>query len=409
MWDENAPLGAGFTSIDVLSWSIHSGIDLRITDIQDKVAPLGEFEDKVVYLQAQDIVDIEVNAYHMGFDIPANNLPFSTSYVIQLIGNNNSTVFTNSFNSDGSSTNRIVFDSAYYGTQIKVVVDLNYLPGHNRTGDLADVVIDDSIPTITVSSGYLVITESDGLDGIPIEVTMQDDHGLSSEPIVLHWNFIRQGRLIEGTYGSISIPVQFQSVRSNLYSAVVNMNTSSDLQKGDGIIVWFDGKDASGQMIEGYGTSDVDPIYMLIQWVAYEPILGEIIVTPYRPYVGDIITIDVVISNVGLVDGDSQIVLLDGDGQTLGQFNLTITGNTQTAHTFEIEAWTDGDLGLMVRIDNQPAVPIPISDVKTNVDESANSQSTMLGLAFLSVCIPALLLILANVRRNQPLPFDEEE
>ena len=238
---------------------------------------------------------------------------------------------------------------------------------------------------------------------------MQDDHGLSSEPIVMHWNFIRQGRLIEGTYGSISIPVQFQSVRSNLYSAVVNMNTSSDLQKGDGIIVWFDGKDASGQMIEGYGTSDVDPIYMLIQWVAYEPILGEIIVTPYRPYVGDIITIDVVISNVGLVDGDSQIVLLDGDGQTLGQFNLTITGNTQTAHTFEIEAWTDGDLGLMVRIDNQPAVPIPISDVKTNVDESANSQSTMLGLAFLSVFIAGLLLILANVRRNQPLPFDEEE
>ena len=225
----------------------------------------------------------------------------------------------------------------------------------------------------------------------------------------MHWNFIRQGRLIEGTYGSISIPVQFQSVRSNLYSAVVNMNTSSDLQKGDGVIVWFDGKDASGQMIEGYGTSDVDPISMLIQWVAYEPILGEIIVTPYRPYVGDIITIDVVISNVGLVDGDSQIVLLDGDGQTLDQFNLTITGNTQTAHTFEIEAWTDGDLGLMVRIDNQPAVPIPISDVKINVDESANSQSTMLGLAFLSVFIAGLLLILANVRRNQPLPFDEEE
>ena len=308
IWDENAPLGAGFTSIDVLSWSIHSGIDLQIIDIQDKVAPFGEFEDKVVYIQAQDIVDIEVLAYHMGYEIPANNLPFSTSYVIQLIGDNNSTVLTNSFNSDGSSTNRIVFDSAYYGTQIKVIVDLNSLPGHNRTGDLADVVIDDSIPTITVSSGYLVIADSDELDEVPVEVTMQDAHGLNSEPIVMYWNFIRQGRLVEGTSGSVIIPVQFESIRSNLYSAVVDMNTSSDLQKGDGIIVWFDGSDASGQSIEGGGTSDVDPIYTLIQWMAYEPILGEIIVTPYRPNVGDIISIDVVISNIGLIDGSSQIV-----------------------------------------------------------------------------------------------------
>ena len=409
IWDENAPLGAGFTSIDVLSWSIHSGIDLQIIDIQDKVAPLGDFEDKVVYLQAQDIVDIEVLAYHMGYEIPANNLPFSTSYVIQLIGNNNSTVFTNSFNSDGSSTNRIVFDSAYYGSQIKVLVDLNSLPGHNRTGDLADVVIDDSIPTITVSSGYLVIADSDELDEVPIEVTMQDGHGLNSEPIVMHWNFIRQGRLVEGTSGSVTIPVQFESVRSNLYSAVVDMNTSSDLRKGDGIIVWFDGSDASGQSIAGGGTSDVDPIYTLIQWMAYEPILGEIIVTPYRPNVGDIISVDVVISNIGLIDGSSQIVLLDGDGQTLDQLFLNLTGNTQTGHTFEIEAWKEGDLGLSVRIDNQPAVPIPISDVKNEVDESANSQSTMLGLAVLSVFIAGLLLILANVRRNQPLPFDEEE
>tara|TARA_B100001758_G_C18081238_1_gene438367 strand:- start:71 stop:634 length:564 start_codon:yes stop_codon:yes gene_type:complete len=187
------------------------------------------------------------------------------------------------------------------------------------------------------------------------------------------------------------------------------MNTSSDLQKGDGIIVWFDGSDASGQPIGGGGTSDVDPIYTLIQWKAYEPILGEIIVTPYRPNVGDIISVDVVISNIGLIDGSSQIVLLDGDGQTLDQLILNLTGNTQTAHTFEIEAWKEGDLGLLVRIDNQPAVPIPISDVKNEVDESANSQSTMLGLAVLSVFIAGLLLILANVRRNQPLPFDEEE
>ena len=148
---------------------------------------------------------------------------------------------------------------------------------------------------------------------------------------------------------------------------------------------------------------------MLIQWVAYEPELGQIITTPYRPNVGDIIQIEVVISNIGLLDGNSQVVLLDGDDQIQQQLNVTLSSNTQITHTFEIEAWKKGGLGLHIQIDNQAAVPIPISNVKDNVDESSNSQQNMLGLAVLSVFIAGLLLILANVRRNQTPAFHEEE
>ena len=409
MWDENAPLGAGFTSIDLHSWSIHNGVDLRIVDIEDKIPPRGNFTDGIIYLHPQDIVDINVLVLHKGYDIPAHNLPFSTSYTIQLIGDVGSKEISDLINQNGVSSNRVVIHSELYGTQIRVIADLDPISGHSQTGDSADIVIDNSTPTITISSGYLVSIDSDSLDEVPIEVSITDDHGLNSEPITMNWVFIHQGRLVEDSEGSTSIPIQFKSVRTNLYSAIVNMNTSSQLQKSDSIIVWFDGADASGRAIEGTGTSVVDPVNTFIRWMAYEPVIGDIVTTPYRPYVGDIIVIECVLSNIGLLDGYSNISLLDGNGKVLEQVNYSLPTGINLIHTFEIEAWKEGDLGLKVQIGNAEPVPIPISNVQVDSGDSSNSQVATLGLAILSVFIAGLVLITANIRRNQNLTFDEEE
>ena len=37
----------------------------------------------------------------------------------------------------------------------------------------------------------------------------------------------------------------------------------------------------------------------------------EIVTTPYRPQVGDIIYIDTIVENIGLVNGQSNLSLLD--------------------------------------------------------------------------------------------------
>ena len=409
LWDENAPLDALFTSIDVHSWEIHSGIDLRIVNAVDKVAPLGDFIDGVAYIHGQDIVDIEVTAFHMGYDLPAENLPFSTTYSIDLIGNNASTQSTNSLNSDGTSINRIVFDSALYGTQIKMLVELSSVYNHSTTGDDIDIVIDDSPPVIVVSSGHLVTIDSDELDQVQIKVTMTDDHGLNSNPLTMNWNYVRQGRIVENSQGTAIIPVEFQSVRSNLYSAVIDLNTSSDLQKGDFLMVWFEGSDASGREIVGTGTSNVEPIETIIRWIAYEPELQEIVTTPYRPDVGDIIFIQCRVQNIGLLEGHSNLTLIDGDGKELERVNFTLLVNMEFIHTFEVEAWQEGDLGLRLQLDGQELTPVPISNVQVRVDDGANSQATLLGLSVLSVFIAGIILFIANSRKNNQFSFDEEE
>ena len=409
LWDENAPLDALFTSINVQNWSIHSGIDLRVDKVTDKTAPLGDFVDGIAYIHAQDIVDVRVSAYHLGYDILAHNLPFNTEYRIQLIGNNGSTITTNSLNSDGSSTNRIVFDTSYYGTQIKMIVELNDVYNHTSFGDDIDFLIDDSPPTLIISGGHLVTVDSDELDEVQVQVTVSDDHGLNSDPLTMYWSYVRQGRIVEASQGSEVIPVQFESGRSNLYFAIVDMATAEDLQKGDSLMVWFNGNDASGRTLVGKGTSDVDPIYTIIRWIQYEPGLSEIITTPYRPEVGDIIFIDCTIENIGLINGESNLTLIDEDGKVLQQVNFTLMAGMKYQYSFEIEAWKEGDLGLRLQLDGQDSTLVPISSVQTRSDDSTNSQATLLGLSFLSIFIAGILLFIANSRRNNHDYFDEEE
>ena len=409
LWDENAPLDVIFTSISLYNWSIHSGIDLRIDGVKDKIAPLGDFVDGIAFIHAQDIVDVEISAYHAGYQIHAHNLPFSTEYRIELIGNNATNFVTNSLNSDGTSTNRVVFDTSFYGTQVKLIAELFDVYNQTTTSDEIDFVIDDSSPSIVISGGHLVSVDSDKLENVQVQVTVSDDHGLNSDPIMMYWSFVRQGRIMDGSQGSASIPVEFQSVRSNLYSETINMNTSLDLQKGDSIMVWFEGSDASGRPIIGKGTTDVDPIETMIRWIAYEPELLEIVATPYRPQVGDIIYIDTIVENIGLVNGNSNLTITDNSGRVLEQINFTLLAGRTHKHTFEIEAWKEGDLGLRLQLDGQDVTLVPISSVQERNEDSSNSQATLLGLSFLSIFIAGILLFMANSRRNNHDYFDEEE
>ena len=174
-------------------------------------------------------------------------------------------------------------------------------------------------------------------------------------------------------------------------------------------MVWFEGSDASGRSIIGSGTSDVDPIETIIRWIAYEPELREIIATPYRPEVGDIIYVDTVVENIGLVNGESNLSILDSTGKALEQINFTLLAGRTYKHTFEIEAWKEGDLGLRLQLDGQDVTLVPISNVQERSEDSSNSQTTLLGLSFLSIFIAGILLFMANSRRNNQDYFDEEE
>ena len=406
-WDENAPL-EGFSSIDLFTWKLHTGIDLEVSDAVDRIAPLGEFVDGILYIHAQDAVDIEVCAYHRGLDIPAHNLPFSASYVIELIGDKDSTLLVSNFNSDGKSSNRFVIDSAFYGTQIKVLANLNQVSTHSVSGDEMDILVDQSPPTLSLAAGSLVSVDSDSLESVPVEITLIDDGGFTSSPLIVNWKFENSGRIVEGSQGAGTIPIEFQSINSNLYSGNINLSTVQP-KKGDSILIWFTATDAAGREAIGIGTNEAEPFVTVVRWIAYEPTVVDIVTEPYRPMLGDIINIQIKITNIGALDGSTNLTLFDADDRMVDEINLTIQSEASVVVNIEVEAWKIGNLGLYIQLDNDEKIPIPLSSVQDRSSDSSSSQTAVLSLAILSVFISTLVLITAYIRRNQNYDFDEEE
>ena len=69
----------------------------------------------------------------------------------------------------------------------------------------------------------------------------------------------------------------------------------------------------------GTGSSEIEPIETMIRWIAYEPKLGELVTTPYRPMVGDVIDISFRIANIGSLDENTTVRLVDGEGTILDE------------------------------------------------------------------------------------------
>ena len=409
VFDENAPLGVGFTSISIYNWKIHNGIEFRIDGIEDKKAPFGKEINDVMYIQNLDTVDIILQAYHLGYEYPATNLPFKTEYTLELIGNENSTIRNGDLDSNGRAILRIVFNSSIYGTQIKLIGQIAEVSSHQREGDSFDLLIDSISPEFVVSNGYLVTIDSDSLESVDIEVRITDDQGLTNDSVNMKWRFVRNGRIITQTPELAEIPVSFESTRSNIYNGTLNMVPNFELQKGDYLIVWFEGSDAAGHPIVGTGADPMMPMQVNIRWIAYEPMLFDIISTPYRPELGEIISINYTLTNFGLIQGNSTIRLIDGDGIVLYEINKSMPVDYSYNSGFEIEAWKLGNLGLQIQIDNNTPIPVPLAGVEEGVDGASSSESLLLGLAFSAFFIAAFFLVYVSSRSNSQRFFDEEE
>ena len=411
IYDEDDRTGKGFNSITPLNWSLHSGIELIFDEIEDIVAPLGEYIDDVMYIHSQDIIDFHMLVIYAGTQIPANNLPYDLQVQLQIIGNGTETNLAKEINSDGTVTIRVVFSEAIYGKQIYISADLSPLLGHSSSGKTLTALIDSSDPTISLSPGVLASIDSNNLTQVPIELLILDSEGIGSSDLVMHWKYIRNGRVIDLSGGQAVIPNIFSSSLNHLHYAEVDMSPNGDivLQKGDGLLVWFNGNDASGRELSGVGTTDSQPLQPILRWIAYEPELGEMVASPYRPQFGDIITIEISVKNIGLLDGNSTIRLYDFENILLGNITLEIPAEGIEAYKFEIEAWSTGDLGLNIQIDNQTPIPVPLAEVSEIDDGASQMESSMLTLSIIAVFVAGFILLIANNRKQQTHSFYEEE
>ena len=107
-----------------------------------------------------------------------------------------------------------------------------------------------------------------------------------------------------------------------------------------------------------------DPFTVGITWVAFEPTFTDISALPFRPTVGENVSVFVRVANEGLLDGNLTVSLRDDEGTLLQTESLQLTTGEWSNYVWEVEAWKTGRLGLTVEIENiTPRIPVPLADM----------------------------------------------
>jgi hypothetical protein len=268
--------------------------------------------------------------------------------------------------------------------------------------DDLELIFDTSSPTIHYSDN-LTIIRSDSLDKLAIFVVLKDEQGLDGDELIFHWLYVRNGLVLTETESSANISSSECDLFECKYSAIIDVNSSrgDELTIYDQILFWFSGGDASGRSLKGLGSNYSNPILPQLTWIAYQPVLLDMVITPYRPYHGQIMTIEIELMNHGVVDGTSNIAIIDGDGKVLFEQRFDLVADEKILISVEIEAWKPGRLGLSLILDDNDPVPFPLADVSSEMDGVSGKEWKMVGLGILSVISAGLILFIAVIRNRQ--------
>ena len=174
--------------------------------------------------------------------------------------------------------------------------------------------------------------------------------------------------------------------------------------------VWFSHTDRAGNVLSGQGT-ELMPLDIYIVWMAYEPTPISIEATPYRPVLGEIISIELTLENIGYLGGSTKATLVDSEGGILGNTTFDLEPDQRESFVWTVEAWTTGRLGMVIQLDDEALlIPVPLADIKAE-DSDAKSSNSQLGLNVLLVLLAAGAVIASILMRKQRIKslYDEYE
>jgi hypothetical protein len=267
-----------------------------------------------------------------------------------------------------------------------------------------DITLDQDHPILSIPPGILSQVDSDTFDEQEIIIIVSDEVGMDINSVKMHWYFTRAGHEIENSAGEQSVDYLSGTAPTYTFSSRVNLQPSNEslLIKNDQLVVWFSGFDMSGRAVSGFGTEGL-PLNPRFQWIAFEPQFEDIIVTPYRPVLGEQLSIFVRVSNVGVLTGNMTVECYDDLGRLLASNSSTIGGGSWVDYEWKVEAWKTGRLGITVKIVNFTGnVPIPVADVQTYQQQDGQT-ATKLGFAGLIFLLSSGIFIASILHRREKI------
>ena len=139
-----------------------------------------------------------------------------------------------------------------------------------------------------------------------------------------------------------------------------------------------------------------------LTWFAFEPVLTDLSATPFRPVVGENVSVYARVANDGLLAGEFTVVLRDDEGREMNNATAFLNTGEWINFVWNIEAWKEGRLGLTVEIvDFTPQVPVPLADIQPNESDNPSGGMATLSLSVLSLLVAGMVLFVVRNQRAQ--------
>ena len=379
--EEGEMVSSGALDLDHLSWALDHRLRWVVDEVTDLTAPAMPAYENRVNLQPGDTISLSASVVHRETALPiVIPLPDEDGITLSVLGGILPRELSLDIDEIGFSTT-LEFESGNWPGPLH---DVQFgLTNRSRWNislpDLSfEVAIDDVAPRIEFQTTSLVQMRSDALSGQLVSFSVEDAGGMGDQSVNLQWTFRRGGIEVAGAQGEMDLGLGVHSDGSWVYSAYADFTPPLPLMAGDMLLIWVEGQDLAGNSIEGSGSASA-PRVPYLEVMHFSPELTSVWVNPSEPEVGDMVRVDVRVTNNGNLAGILTVGLWATEPQPngadqiveLGEVNLSLDRHEAVLLTFEFEAWREGDLQVYLILDDNPENRMPV-DVPPIREEGAS-------------------------------------
>ena len=374
-FDEGQDLLLGTSLLRSFSWRSNTEIVVDELIFTDQTPPVGQSDNSSAWVSPGDEVSASVMLLHNGSEQIISNLSIMNSLGCIVDGISTQSI-TTEFSNGFLQCNVLIPSNGsrnIYDVQLWVLSD----NGQFNSTLNGTIQVDKSRPILNLALGDLLRLDSDKLDRVRFNAEVYETTELINPELIVYWNLVRDSQQLNQEPFTFSLTLQNVADTTYLFDDMVNLGQTGqfNINEGDELVIWLSMSDNSGKSLMGFATIE-EPLIPKLTWIDFEPVINLVELRTDNPVNGEPLSVTTRLVNTGLEQGQVTVQILDINGKLLASKDVIIDGGDYKLIDWEIEAWSTGDIQLIVSLPNySQAVLLEINDV----EEFQSSQRDLMG------------------------------
>ena len=374
-FDEGQDLLLGTSLLRSFSWQSNTEIIANELIFTDHTLPTGQSDNYSAWVSPGDEISISTMLLHNGSQQIITNLSDMNSLGCIIDGIPTQSI-TAEFSNGFLQCNVMVPSSSSktsYDVKLWVLSD----NGQFNSTLNGTIQVDKSRPLLNLALGDLLRLDSDRLDRVRFNAEVYETTELINPELIVHWDLVRDGQQLNLEPFAFSLSLQSVVDSTYQFDEMVNLNQTGqfNINEGDQLVIWLTLTDNSGKSLMGFATID-EPLIPKLTWIDFEPVINLVELRTDNPVNGEPLLVTTRLVNTGLEQGQVTVEISDINGKLLASNDVIIDGGDYKLIDWEIEAWTAGDIQLIVSLPNySQAVLLEVE----GVEEFQSSQRDLMG------------------------------